>query len=217
MRERIPMKLVLAVPLLALLIGCGATKSPDPLAGLAGPTDPSLYGFETDTQGWTKPLAPSSSTYQVLHSPGTSFYGSACMALAVQQMSNIDGTAGLVSKIFGVPVDLSGKTVTAWYYAPTNAQPSESIPTYAQLYMKDGAGKYANSPGVNMKGETWLQIVFSPVANNTGADINSNGYYYDNGFNPSTIGELGIKIAVNGSAPASFAFDGTFLIDSIHW
>lgn len=203
--------------LLGLLAGaCGPVRLNDPLGGLGGPTDTAVFNFEGGADGWAKP-ADVSSTFSVFRTLGRSLYGSASLAVAAQGMGSANGSAARASVLLGPPTDLRGKTVQAWLYAPAAAQESGSVPSFGQLYLKDGANRYANSVGVNINADNWVLIQFSPVANASGVSQTVDGAYYDASFDPASINELGIKVQASGSASPSFSFDGVLLIDSVTW
>lgn len=211
------MRRAMPLVILGLLAGaCGPVRMNDPLGGLGGPADTARFSFESGADGWAKP-ADASSTISVFQTQGRSLYGTASLAVAVQGMGATNGSAARASVLMGSPADMAGKTVQAWLYAPSAAQESGSVPSYAQIYLKDGANHYSNSVGANINADNWVLIQFSPVANPSGVSVTTGGAYYDAGFDPTNIKELGIKVQASGSASPSFTFDGVLLIDSVTW
>jgi hypothetical protein len=214
---------------LLALTACGPVKNLDPLGGLGGP-DTSKYGFETSAQGWACASEAASSCFNVGTSAGRSLYGQGSLAVALFQMGNhysggpcvggaTDNLGRISVDLSASPLDLRGKTVTAWVYLPAAAQAASDAPTQAQIYMVDGngAGIFANGSTVNLKTDNWSLISFRPFAW-AGPGINTSGGIYVNpGFDPSSIKRLGIKFAASGAAPCDFVFSGTVLVDSINW
>jgi hypothetical protein len=219
-----------ALALLLAVLGlaaCGPIQGLDPLGGLGGPTDSARYSFEGGIQGWGKaPPSDGGSCIAVLHAPGRSLYGQASLAMQLRGMGNhypgncsgVDNAGRAVIDLSATPPDLTGKTVSAWVYLPSNGQASTDTPTQGQLYLVDASGdSYGNGAGVNLQPDLWTRITFKPVAWAGPGNYEQEGLYLAAGFDPAAIVRLGVKVSAAGTAPCDFRFDGIVLVDSVDW
>ena len=107
------------------------------------------------------------------------------------------------------PVNLKSQTITAWVYAPQGAEGEKSIPNGFQLFVKDDKWRSLYGSWKNVIEDRWFQVTLT-VENKKppGGEI-------DNGFDPSRIVAVGIKMGTGDHSKAQY--DGPVYVDAVHW
>lgn len=196
-----------------LAAGCGKMKDVNPLNSPGGASaDPARFSFEDGTvMGFTEGTVDSNGVDQVFNTDGAAFAGARCLGGHITGFDHVTPFEVQTA----VSADLTGKTLSAWVFVPTQASYSDNKPIYAQIFVKTDTS-YANGKGVNMSPGSWTRVSFSPVANTGAADID-NGVYIKAGFDPAGATLVGVKVAMQAATPASFRYTGNLLVDSLTW
>lgn len=108
-----------------------------------------------------------------------------------------------------IPVNLRGRTVTIWVYAPRGARGERSRPNGFQVFVKDKDYKSQYGPWHNVTEEGWFEISlkvspFKPI-----------GGHMDTGFDPGQIIAVGVKMGAGGSSKA--VYEGPIYLDAVDW
>jgi hypothetical protein len=106
-------------------------------------------------------------------------------------------------------VDLSNQTVTVWVYAPAGSIGDKNQPNGFQIFVKDINWNSSYGPWVNVMENEWVQLSF-PITESAA----QNGYM-DQGFDPSQIIAVGIKMGSGGGSTA--IYQGPIYIDAVDW
>lgn len=108
-----------------------------------------------------------------------------------------------------IPVNLQGRTVTAWVYAPAGARGKWNKPNGFQIFVKDKDYKSEYGPWHNVTEEDWFKISLkvSPFAPENGS--------MDAGFDPGQIIAIGVKMGAGDGSTAMYK--GHVFIDGIDW
>lgn len=108
-----------------------------------------------------------------------------------------------------IPLNLRGRTVTAWVYAARAARGERSRPNGFQVFVKDKDNKNQYGPWHNVTPEDWFDISlkvspFKPM-----------GGHMDLGFDPTQIIAVGVKMGAGGGSKAKYK--GPVFIDAVDW
>jgi len=108
-----------------------------------------------------------------------------------------------------IPVNLLGRTVTAWIYAPWGARGKPDKPNGFQVFVKDKEWKCQYGPWRNVREAEWFQVSLkvSPFAPKDG--------YMDCGFDPNQIIAVGVKMGAGGGSRATYK--GPVYVDGVNW
>ena len=107
------------------------------------------------------------------------------------------------------PLDLTGKTVTIWAYAPVGAQGDPSRPNGFQVFVKDSTWKGEYGPWQNIVEGVWVPVTLK-VSTTQPA-----GGWMAPGFDPSRIIAVGFKVGAGGGSTK--AYKGVLWIDAVGW
>jgi hypothetical protein len=112
-----------------------------------------------------------------------------------------------------LPLDLTGRTITAWVYAPRGLRGDEQGPSGYQIFVKsvkDGSWKGAlYSSWRNVIEGQWIQLRLK-VSTTPERD----GFVTPE-FDPKRVSAVGIKVALGGKSKGSYK--GPVYIDAISW
>ena len=107
------------------------------------------------------------------------------------------------------PVNLAGRTLSAWVFAPYGARGDLDRPNGFQLFVKDAAWKSYYGSWKNVIEGQWVRLAIAP------GRTAPEGGYADRGFDPARINAIGVKM---GSGDGSRAkFEGSIYIDHVDW
>ena len=107
------------------------------------------------------------------------------------------------------PLDLSGQTVTAWFYCPPGLEGIRHNPNGVRIFVKDTRWKSEYGAWTHMVPGKWIQLTLSPAP-----DAPPTGFrnpYFD----PHHIIVVGVSVAAGGGSNARFL--GEAAIDDIAW
>jgi hypothetical protein len=185
---------------------------------VAGPVE--RYGFEDTVTGWR---------------PGTYELARAIQTCAPSEREPYSGRFSLVCRVdlncrstdrtngevevdlrghspsaeLVAPLDLDGVRITARVRAPAGAAGSASMPNGWQLYVKDTSFRGFVGSWSNLEPDNWSQIEVTP-----GRAAPRDGFMTA-GFDPASVGILGVKLGCGSGSTTLFA--GDILIDVISW
>ena len=109
-----------------------------------------------------------------------------------------------------IPLNLEGRTVSAWLYAPQGSYgPSES-PNGVQLLLKDANAEFIYSPWRSVSEDEWIELLL-PVGTIT--ELKSQGKLFD----PTQVKILGVKFAVDADKNSSVTYEGSIWLDHVNW
>jgi hypothetical protein len=148
------------VPSLAFFptpVPVGSTPTPTPCA--SGSLMP-LYGFESDTQCWVGEFE--AVAYPVSVSTTMARTGNQSMQMVAPFLNGSQRTATF-RLTFGTPVDLTGKTISAWVYVPYAAL-GGGVGASPMFVMSNGFcwEDDGNWYGFN-QADQWVQLSFTPT------------------------------------------------------
>lgn len=108
-----------------------------------------------------------------------------------------------------VPLDLSGRTITAWVYAPKGAAGENSSSNGFQIFIKDSEwrGEYGTWNNVEEGQWTMISLTVSTTAPDDG--------WMASGFDPKHIVALGVKMGAGELSKAKYK--GPVFVDTISW
>lgn len=108
-----------------------------------------------------------------------------------------------------IPVNLLGRTIVAWVYAPRGARGDRSRPNGFQVFVKDKNWKSQYGPWHNVTEENWFDISLkvSPFAPMDG--------YMDDGFDPTQIIAIGVKMGAGGGSTETY--NDSVYVDGVDW
>lgn len=106
------------------------------------------------------------------------------------------------------PIDLSGRAIVAWVYAPDSALGDPSRPNGFQLFVKDEQYRTLSGDWQNATPDEWSKLtVRLPVPGVGGGLLPT--------FRPDRVVSVGIRMAIG--AGSSALFDGSVHLDSVGW
>ena len=108
-----------------------------------------------------------------------------------------------------VPVNLKGRTISAWIYAPQGSFGPGDTPNGLQLFVKDAHDRSLYGSWNHVTEETWIELLLkvSDVAEPTGE--------MTPGFDPTELKIFGIKFAIGRDSTASY--EGAIYVDHVDW
>lgn len=107
------------------------------------------------------------------------------------------------------PLDLTGRTIAVWVYAPHGAAGEQNAPNGFQVFVKDSEwrGQYGKWHDID-EGE-WM-----PVTLTVSAQTPTGGWRAE-GFNPREVIAVGLKMAAGGASSARYR--GPLYVDAVDW
>ncbi|MBN1394188.1 MAG: hypothetical protein JW959_04125 [Pirellulales bacterium] len=193
----------------------------------AGPPDPSdqpsqasaRFGFESGTMKWiAQDYKDSRACVRVTRSEKKAHSGKSSLAVVMDLVGgdpnkskgevwiNLKDNPPAGAK---APVNLVDRTLKAWVLAPGGAHGERSRPNGFQLFVKDVNWKSFYGSWENTVEERWVQLSLSPQP------WARQGEYVDEGFDPSRIIAIGVKMACGDGSAARFA--GEIYLDDVDW
>jgi hypothetical protein len=175
------------------------------------------FEFEQDTQGWTAESGEQRGCTRVGQSDDRARWGSGALELELDLdpqaparragEARVELTKASLQDVT-LPLDLRGKRVSLWVWAPAQAAGPEKHPNGFQLFVKDTnwAGHYG--PWVNVKPEVWTELVLA-----VGED--ADGSHPNESFAASAVAVIGVKLEVGGGSAEGFT--GEVYVDSVDW
>lgn len=108
-----------------------------------------------------------------------------------------------------VPLNLSGRTISAWIYSPQGSAGPSDNPNGLQLFVKDSQFRSLYGPWFKVVEGGWVpvRIKVSTIAEDTG--------HVNDGFDPTHLVVFGVKFAAGGNSPA--IYKGSIYVDDIDW
>lgn len=187
------------------------------------------YDFESGAMGWyAQDYVDSQACVSVAQSSVQAFEGQFSLECAVRLLGGdanrskgevlVAVTYDLPSGVSGdVPVEafnLDGHTIAIWVYPPANSKGDRDRPNGFQVFVKDVNFKseYGVWHNINTEDE-WMEVTLtiSPTVPRKGPDQG----YMDEGFDPTQIVMIGIKMGAGGGSTQ--AYDGPIYIDAVDW
>lgn len=107
------------------------------------------------------------------------------------------------------PLDLNNRTITMWVYAPMGAIGDINRPNGFQIFVKDVHWNGSYGTWTNVVENEWVQLSFT-----VGSSEAANGYM-EQGFDPSQIIAVGLKMAAGGDSTA--VYQGPIYVDTVDW
>jgi hypothetical protein len=173
-------------------------------------SSPGTYGFEQGAEGWTT----SGGCIAVRASQDRTKSGQFALGMALgpaqrQGEAWVDMRKSRPAGVSDVPVNLGGRTVTAWVYAPRGAAGDAKRPNGFQLFVKDDQWRAAYGSWQNVVEERWVRITLA-----VGAAQPPSGFVAA-GFDPTRVIVVGVKFGL--SADAAAGFEGSVYLDAVDW
>ena len=107
------------------------------------------------------------------------------------------------------PLDLRGRTITVWVYAPRGAAGDPSAPNGFQVFVKDSQWRGEYGKWSNIEEGTWTRVTLT-VTDKTPA-----GGWMADSFNPNEIIAVGMKMGAGGASRAKYK--GPVYLDAVDW
>jgi hypothetical protein len=106
-------------------------------------------------------------------------------------------------------VNLAGRGLSAWVYAPDEAAGERRKPNGFQLLVKDAAWRTAYGPWQNVTPNRWLRLELEFKGSDAGTA------FVAAGFDPSQVLAVGVKFSLGDDANAGY--EGPVYLDAIDW
>lgn len=183
--------------------------------------DQFFYGFESTHMGWEAQTAADSQA--ILNIKQTSEMAKSGLG-ALELQVDLDGNnpnkqsgeafINLASNPpigLKAPFDLEGIPITVWFFVPATAAGNPNAPNGVQIFVKDqnGLSEYSTWGNLTNNTDRWAALTFVPTRDP------SESIQMQDGFEPSMINIIGVKIGVAKDSSASYS--GSFWIDDICW
>jgi hypothetical protein len=187
--------------------------------------DSSIYGFENGTMGWeAQTYRDSRAIDSVAQSErGVARRGSYALKLFVnlscgnQNLSKgetfVDVASDTMLGTVG-PKNLMNRRISCWIKAPWEAVGEWSNRNGIQLFSKDLQNRGQYSEWHTIAGDEWIEITYSPCTNPT-IQQRERGMWTEQGFDPTRIIYVGVKIGCGSSSAARFR--GPVYLDCVTW
>jgi hypothetical protein len=107
------------------------------------------------------------------------------------------------------PLDLRDRHLVATLYAPPEARGDPSAPNGFQIFVKDGAHRALYGSYARVRPGQWMAVEL------TVSDSAPAGGWMKDGFDPSRIAVVGVKIATGGGSAARYR--GPVFLDALDW
>jgi len=187
------------------------------------------YDFETTEQGWVVESHPSTrGAISVGHSQLKTFSGNHSLMAKLKLSRRPDSLSQGEIRVdlrtdapgdqFG-PLNLAGKVVKVYVYFPKGFEGESNSPNGIQLFAKsihtDSTGHneikslYGYWKDASGQSGKWLEIKLL-ISEKPGP-----GIYIEKGFDPKSIGYIGVKFGIGGNSNAKF--EGDVFIDCVSW
>lgn len=197
--------LAVACTLIALWItGCGSGYQPSYIRS------ESVFSFEDGVMDWkNRETADSLAITSVSRSDDMAYDGIYSLKAQVDLRGGSSTLAKAEVYVEVTPQNLEGRTITLYVYSPPEAVGDLSHPNGYQILVQDKLwlgqyGAYNNiTPGV------WQEITLTPSA------TTPPGGWMQDGFDPTAIRAVGLKISAGGGSTA--VFQGAIYIDAVSW
>jgi hypothetical protein len=175
-------------------------------------SSPGTYGFEQGAEGWTTSGGCIAARPSQDRTKSGQFALALGMALGPAQQQGeawVDMRKSRPAGVSDVPVNLGGRTVTAWVYAPRGAAGDAKRPNGFQLFVKDDQWRAAYGSWQNVVEERWVRITLA-----VGAAQPPSGFVAA-GFDPTRVIAVGVKFGLGGDRAAGF--EGSVYLDAVDW
>jgi hypothetical protein len=162
-----------------------------------------LYDFETGTEGWA---SQPGAIFKAEQSNGQIKSGHRSLKLNVS-LKSPSPKSGNVQVTLKSPMNLSGKTLSAWVYMPPGVRGDAKQPNGLHLFVVDSRGRKLYGTWRSFTEGGWSQITLSvmktqPVCGSI-----------DAGFDPTSVRKIGLNIAMPPQSAAIFG--GYLYLDQI--
>jgi len=175
--------------------------------------DQGRYGFEKGPVRWT--IETDESSQGVINLSRSNDQAKFCKH-SLKLMTNLEGGHRNRSKgeayIEFNPQNLEEKPITIWVFVPDSAIGERQHPNGLQVFVKDinWQAEYGTWNNITPQiVEQWEKITLTP------SRVRPIGGYIDQGFDPTQIKSIGIKIAIGDSSASTYR--GPIYIDSVDW
>ena len=108
-----------------------------------------------------------------------------------------------------IPADLTNRTISMWVYAPQESKGDRKKSNGFQIFVKDENWNSEYGTWSNVVEGQWVKITLTVSASKP-----EDGYM-DQGFDPSRIIAVGIKMGAGGGSTAKFI--GVIYVDAVDW
>ena len=184
--------------------------------------DPSKYGFESSDILWVVQTFGDSQAVNALARSDKGFakFGCYSLRLAVDLVGGDEnkskGEAYVDMRFFPptgmeAPLNLEGVPITVWVYVPGSAAGDPSKPNGVQVFVKDKNWKNEYGTWLDLPNYTdkWIPITLTPSRQQPPMG------YMDEGFDPSAIIAVGVKIGAG--TPSTATYQGPIYVDGVNW
>jgi mannan endo-1,4-beta-mannosidase len=209
--------ILISVVVLTSVMGIAAIMSSWPLNLFANNSyaaaENAVFDFETNTtEGWENSTrAGERGIFAVYPTPAEHYHGQYSLAMVMHlDYSNPDlrqGTAFVM-----LPGNMEGRAISAWVKCPQGAHGDPDHPNGVQLFVKDQKFRSQLAPwrniGESIPEDQWTQVQLTPSRTNPPSG------YTDEGFDPTRIMIVGIKIGVGTGSQVPF--EGICYLDFIN-
>jgi hypothetical protein len=169
------------------------------------------FGFDEGIMGWIpESRGDTRAVVAVAHQAGATEGGTSALRLDV----DLAGGDPVRSKgeawgELAQPRDLRDRQLVATLYAPAEARGDPSAPNGFQLFVKDDAHRALYGTYTRVRPGQWMAVEL------TVSDAAPAGGWMKEGFDPSRIVAVGVKIAAAGGSTARYR--GPVYLDALDW
>ncbi|MBL8153330.1 MAG: hypothetical protein JNM70_04025 [Anaerolineae bacterium] len=202
------------------------TLSLNDLTGQGG-QKPAQYDFEDGIMGWyPQDYITSRACVEVSQSDQVARNGQYSLEMSMNLIGadeSLSQGEALVAITFDPPIgltgeqppfDLDGYTITIWVYSPEGSRGDPNHPNGFQILVKDAAFKSQYGIWHNIdKEDQWIPVTLT--VSNKLPRRGANKGYIDEGFDPTQIVMIGLKMGTGGESKA--AYKGPVYVDSVSW
>ena len=175
-------------------------------------SSPGIYGFEHGAEGWSRGGGCTAARQSGDQSKSGQFSLALGMALGPAERQGeawVDLRQSRPAGVSDVPVNLGGRTVTAWVYAPRGARGDAERPNGFQLFVKDAEWRATYGAWQNVVEERWVRLSLA-----VGGARAPSGFVAA-GFDPSRVIAVGVKFGLGADPTAKF--EQTVYLDAVDW
>lgn len=184
------------------------------------------YGFDNNPMGWVPETRLEA---QAIYDVGQEIkFGKGSLVLKIELIgNNPEKSKGEVfvnlssnpplEETETAPLDLEGKPINVVIYAPWEAIGIPSNPNGIQIFVRDSNDRSQYGVWTNLAFDNtneWISVTWLPSLKTT-PEEESKGASTDDGFDPSKINIIGLKIGAGDAFDKSFI--GSIWIDEVTW
>ena len=186
---------------------------------------PLRYGFDEGSMGWVPRLQAGNQAI-VDVKPQIKF-GENCLELHIELIGKDEAKSK--GEVFVdlssnpplgtvAPLDLAGKPIRMLVYVPSAAIGSPSSPNGIQVFVTDTTGRSQYGEWIDLTSDNtdrWTTVTLLPSTKTTTSATEEPGAFINEGFDPSKINTVGLKIGAGNTFENVFI--GSVWIDWVDW